>query len=86
MRSRFHPFRLGLDRVVTYGISITDADLVMADGRSLERSGVTPDITLLPTPEDLAAGRDPVLALAVTMAGSAIDAAAAGKLFPPPRK
>jgi carboxyl-terminal processing protease len=86
MRSHFRAYKLGLDRVVVYGMSITDADLIMADGHSLERVGVTPDIDVPPTPEDVAAGRDPALARAVTLAGSAIDPVAAGKLFAAPRK
>jgi C-terminal processing protease CtpA/Prc len=85
MRSRVHPFHLGLDRIVPYAVTITDADLVMTDGKSLEKAGVTPDVTLLPTPEDLAAGRDPVLAHAVGLAGARISAVAAGRLFPRPQ-
>jgi C-terminal processing protease CtpA/Prc len=83
MRSRFYSYDMGIDRVIFYGMSITNADLVMADGKSLERLGVSPDVALLPTPEDLAAGRDPALARAVTLAGGTLDPVAAGKLLPP---
>jgi C-terminal processing protease CtpA/Prc len=86
MRSRYHPLEMGIDRVILYGMSITDADLVMADGKSLERVGVSPDVATLPTPEDIAAGRDPALARAVTLAGGTLDAVTAGKLFPPPKE
>jgi len=81
MRSRWRPYELGFDRVVMYAVSITDADVIMTDGASLERHGVTPDVALLPTPEDVAAGRDPVLARAIELAGGHSDPAAAGKLF-----
>ena len=71
-----------LDGVIMYGLSITEADLVMADGKSLERVGVAPDQLLLPTPVDLQTGKDPVLAQAVTTLGGTLDPAAAAKMFP----
>src|SRR5208282_1784595 len=55
--------------VVLYGASITNADLIMTDGKSLEKVGVTPDVLVLPSAADLAAGRDPVLAKAAELAG-----------------
>ena len=82
MESRHYQFSQGADVKFFYGASITDADLIMGDGRSLEHTGVSPDEVILPTPADLAAGRDPVLARAAQLAGAALDAAAAGKLFP----
>ncbi|TAK18660.1 MAG: hypothetical protein EPO35_01245 [Acidobacteria bacterium] len=68
--------------VILYGYSVTSADIVMTDGKSLESIGVTPDERLLPTGQDLAAGRDPVLARAAKLAGLDLDPVAAGKLFP----
>ena len=73
---------LGGDSVIIYGYSITDADLKMADGKSLENAGVTPDEVVLPTTEDLAQDRDPVLAKAAAEGGLQFTPEAAGKLFP----
>jgi C-terminal processing protease CtpA/Prc len=82
MEAREYPFQTGVDVVVVYGASITSADLIMSDGKSLEKVGVTPDEVILPSAQELAAGHDPVLAHAAELAGLKIDAAAAGKLFP----
>ena len=71
-----------LDLAILYGFVVTEADLLMKDGHSLEGTGVTPDELLLPTGQDLALGRDPVLARAAKLAGLDLDAVAAGKLFP----
>jgi C-terminal processing protease CtpA/Prc len=82
MTSRRFSDEIGLDVVVFYGASITVSDLIMPDGQSLEHHGVTPDEIRLPTPEDLAAGRDPVLSYAVSLLGVKLDPVEAGKLFP----
>ena len=65
-----------------YGASITDADIIMSDGKSLERVGVVPDETRLPTNRDLAAKHDPVLAYAASLVGVTIPPDKAGALFP----
>jgi C-terminal processing protease CtpA/Prc len=69
---------------VDYGASITVADLIMGDGKSLEHAGVTPDEILYPTAVDLALKRDPVLSRAAKLLGVAIEADKAGALFPEP--
>jgi len=82
MEARGYPHTQGTDSLVVYEFSITDADLIMEDGKSIEHTGVTPDELILPTAEDLAAGRDPVLARSFELAGLKMDPVAAGKLFP----
>jgi carboxyl-terminal processing protease len=72
----------GLEGFILFEVSVTNADLIMKDGKSLEHVGVTPDELMLPAAADLAAGRDPVLARAVALLGGTLDPAAAGKLFP----
>ena len=82
MSSRFFPLKEGGNWVLHYGVQISEAGLIMADGKSPEGVGVTPDIIVLPTAADLAAGRDPALARAAQLAGIKLDPAAAGKIFP----
>jgi C-terminal processing protease CtpA/Prc len=82
MRSRSHQHQVGIDVVAFYSASITDADVIMSDGKSLERVGVTPDETSLPTAEDLRARQDRVLSRAAAIVGVKLDPLEAGKLFP----
>jgi carboxyl-terminal processing protease len=82
MESLSYGFRMGNDALAYYGVSVTEADLVMTDGHSLENVGVTPDEITLPTAADMAAGRDPVLSAAARQLGLALSPVAAGKLFP----
>ncbi len=82
MESRRYQFHEGVDVEILYGASITDADLIMGDGKSLEHTGVTPDEVILPSAADLAGGRDPVLARAAKLAGVELDPVRAGRIFP----
>ena len=82
MVSRFYDHQSGIDTVAFYGASVTEADLIMTDGKSLENNGVAPDKPMLPSAADMAAGRDPLLAAAVALCGGKLDAVDAGKLFP----
>ncbi len=85
MRSIFRPGLLGdmsSGNMIPYGASITDADIIMSDGNSLERVGVSPDEVVLPTARDLAARRDPVLARAAELLGASLSPEKAGSLFP----
>ena len=82
MESKRFQERIGMDVVVFYGASVTEWDLIMADGKSLEHTGVTPDEVVLPTAQDIANGLDPVLAHAAELLGVKISAEEAGKAFP----
>jgi C-terminal processing protease CtpA/Prc len=82
MEAKHYRESTGVSMGPVFGFSVTFANLIMTDGKSLEGAGVVPDEILLPTAADLAAGRDPVLARAAELAGSKLDPDAAGKLFP----
>ena len=61
--------------------TLTEWDQTMADGKSLEHTGVTPDEVLLPMAHALASGRNPVLAHAAELMGVKVPEEA-GKAFP----
>jgi carboxyl-terminal processing protease len=82
MEAQYYPHASGTKPVYTYGSSITTADLIMADGKSLEHVGVTPDEIDIPTATDLANNRDPVMTRAAQLAGVTLSPEEAGKLFP----
>ena len=82
MRSRIYSHEVGVTSTAFFAMSVTDADVKMSDGKSLEKTGVIPDELKLPTGADLAAKDDPVLAYAAKLAGVSIDATKAGALFP----
>jgi C-terminal processing protease CtpA/Prc len=82
MESEFFDLQSGFGQDLFYGASVTIADLIMADGKSLEKVGVTPDETVLPTGKDLAENRDPVLSYAAKLAGVELSPEKAGALFP----
>lgn len=82
MQSRTYDQEMGTNNIVPFSISITNADVIMSDGKSIEHVGVTPDELILPTPADIAAGRDPVMARAIESLGGKVDPLVAGKWFP----
>ncbi len=82
MEAREYEEQTGTETAIFYGASITESNLIMTDGKSLEHAGVTPDEVVLPTAQDIANGRDPVLAHAAELLGVKISAEEAGKAFP----
>jgi C-terminal processing protease CtpA/Prc len=82
MEAKHYHYEEGVDTVAFFGASITDANILMTDGVSLEHSGVFPDEIMLPSPTDLATGRDPVLAHAADLCGVKLSPDQAGRLFP----
>jgi C-terminal processing protease CtpA/Prc len=82
MEAKRYSNHIGTETVIFYSTSITDADIIMSDGKSLEHVGVSPDELILPTPADLAAGRDPVLSHAALSLGIHLSPEKAGTLFP----
>ena len=83
MRARQHVLWMDTksNHSIGYVLSITDADLVMKDGGSLECVGVTPDELLLPSQKDLAGKLDPVLQRAAALVGKQLTAAESYKLL-----
>lgn len=82
MEAKHYHHQVGSRSVFSYGVSVTEAEMVMTDGSSLEHMGVGPDTVVLPTPADLANNRDPVLAKAAEMLGVQISPEEAGKILP----
>jgi C-terminal processing protease CtpA/Prc len=82
MESRYYGHQSGMDVVAFYGASVTIADLIMKDGKSLEKLGVTPDEKVIPAGKDLAEKRDVVLSKAVESLGFKLSPEDAGKIFP----
>jgi C-terminal processing protease CtpA/Prc len=82
MRSKVYTKQVGLETIALYAVSITDADITMTDGQSLENIGVTPDELLLLSAKELAAQQDSVLSHAAELAGVKLEPEKAGALFP----
>lgn len=82
MQSRLHSHQMGMDVAVFFAVSVTNADIIMTDGKSLEHAGVVPDELLLPSGKDLASKRDPVLSRAGELVELKLDPEKAGSMFP----
>lgn len=81
MQARSFDEQVGTDSIVPFGVSVTNADVLMSDGKSIEHIGVQPDELVIPTGDDLAKQRDPALAKAIALLGGNISPEDAGKLF-----
>jgi C-terminal processing protease CtpA/Prc len=81
-RGRPYDHQVGAGIVYAYGALVTDAELLLADGHSLEGVGVTPDELMLPRAADLASQKDPVLARAAELVGLQLSPEKAGAIFP----
>jgi hypothetical protein len=82
MESKFYSMDSGIGNNLYFGASVTMADLVMTDGKSLEKLGVTPDEIVLPTGKDIADSKDPVLSYAAGLADVKISPEKAASFFP----
>lgn len=81
-RAEVIPLNEGAVTIIHYAVEVTVSRLRMRDGQDLEGNGVIPDTKMIPTQEDMAAGRDPVLAAAAQSLGVTISPEEAGKMFP----
>jgi carboxyl-terminal processing protease len=82
MESRFYISKSGVGSVAYFGVSVTIADLIMPDGKSLEKAGVIPDEVLLPGGQEMAERKDLVLSSAAKHFGIDISPEKAGTIFP----
>ena len=82
MQSQILPMSMGVDNIIAYGMNLTNADVIMSDGTSLEHTGVTPHIAIVPTASELAAGSDKQLAAALQLLGHEVSPEGAGRMFP----
>ena len=82
MEAESYSHAIAVDARAYYYAVVTDADLVMTDGKTLEHIGVEPDILILPTPQDLATQRDPALSKAVALVGGQLTPEEAGTILP----
>lgn len=81
MQSQISTYKDSINLYSIHGLSLTVADLIMKDGKSLEKIGVIPDEQILPSALDLLNKRDPALARAAQTLGFELTPEEAGKVF-----
>lgn len=82
MEAKYHRHEASVGAGVFYGAEVTDAELLMADGKTLEHIGVEPDVAILPTAGDVANNRDVAMATATRLVGAKLSPEEAGTIFP----
>jgi C-terminal processing protease CtpA/Prc len=60
--------KIGAQFIMPFAVVVTQANLVMPNGKELEGSGVTPDVKCVPTSEDLVRNADVCLDEALNLA------------------
>ena len=86
MESQIEGHKDSVGYISPYALSMTVADLIMKDGKSLEKNGVTPDEKILPTALDLVGKCDPVLSRAIEILGYKMTSEEAGRILEKDRK
>jgi len=66
---------------IPYAVKVTDREVILSDGRSVDGIGVTPDVMVVPTAADIAGKNDPVLSRAANLLGVEMSPAEAGTLL-----
>jgi C-terminal processing protease CtpA/Prc len=82
MEAKYYRHEVSVGPQIFYGAEVTDAELLMPDGKTLEHMGVEPDIAILPTAGDVANQRDVAMATAARLVGAKLSPEEAGTIFP----
>ena len=69
----------GYETISFFAMNVTVSDLIMSDGKRLEKVGVEPDRPVGPTGAALFTKSDPVLSFSAQLFGARISSADAGK-------
>lgn len=80
MTAKYYPEEFGADRIVYYGIEISVAKVVLPNGDEIEGKGVRPDMSCIPSGDDMREKRDVCFDLTVAKAREVLH------LLPPEKK